>query len=54
MELPLNKKQHCFVLLDYQLAENLILAFGFNERIKKNKINIISEFAVIIGTFMFI
>ena len=42
----------CFVLLDYQLTESLILAFGFHERIKKNKINIASEFAVIIATFI--
>ena len=33
--LAINKKQECFPLPDHQLAENLILVFGFYERAKQ-------------------
>ena len=33
--LAINKKQNYFLLPDHELAENLILVFGFCERTKK-------------------
>ena len=41
--LAMNIKQKYFSLSDHQLAENLILVFGFYEKTKKDKTELVTK-----------
>ena len=50
----MNKKQKCFSLPDFQLAEDLVLILCFYKRTKVDKDKLATEFVAIVVALIFI